>query len=286
LIGHKIFRIVVIGPLSPEDESEIQLGIVSTIDEDDVEMMAVSGSVKHDVLYTFFEEAKAEKLGELFEKYGVLLSFADVTEDLMLGRSGLLDTKEYKTAFSESKQRELLDNFIRTYMTSDMVLDKILEYGKESLREIDIEILKKESEKMCANTMMNICNAAGEQFVLNICGNQLDEHNEPIPWWFKAEVKITVNGETINSELELLTPEDLILLHEWLEKIYSGEETKTIFQFVDGHVWFRKWRICNKPMLRFFIKEDEKTKYYWDWDYIQDVNQVFLSSIRALALKA
>lgn len=134
--------------------------------------------------------------------------------------------------------------------------------------------------------MVSIFNAAGEKFEFDIYGNYLDEYNEPISWWFKAEVKITAKGETISSAFELLTNEDLILLQDWIEKIYSGNETKPLFQFVDGHVWFRKWKKCNKPMLRFFIQMDEKTKYYWDWDYKKDVNHKFLGYIRALALKA
>lgn len=134
--------------------------------------------------------------------------------------------------------------------------------------------------------MNTISNHTGEQFALHIYDNYLDQNNILIPWWFKAEVKITVNGETVSSELELLTTEDLILLQEWLEKLYTGKESNILFQFADGHVWFRKWRKCNKPTLMFFIQMDEKTKYYWDWDYKKDENQVFLSYIKALASKA
>jgi hypothetical protein len=127
--------------------------------------------------------------------------------------------------------------------------------------------------------MPGIKNQASELFHLNIYGNNCNEVGAPIPWWYKARVTITSATKEITTELELLTTEDLYLLKQWLTQIYEGESTTPIFQFVDGHVWFRLWRKCNTPILRFFIQVDEKTKYHWDWDYRKDKDELLVEYI-------
>jgi hypothetical protein len=130
--------------------------------------------------------------------------------------------------------------------------------------------------------MTKIYNSAGQSFQLDIYGNIPDEDGQPIPWWYQSRVIVKFTDQEVSTELELLTTEDLHLLEGWLKQIYEGNTAEPIFQFVDGHVWFKLWKKCNKLVLRFFIQVDEKTKYFWDWDYKKDENQVFLGYVKKL----
>ena len=55
------------------------------------------------------------------------------------------------------------------------------------------------------------------------------------------------------------------LLFVWLKEIYAGNFEKTLFQFVDGHIWFRIWKRGKEPILRLFIQGDKYRKFIWDW---------------------
>jgi len=131
---------------------------------------------------------------------------------------------------------------------------------------------------------MHLKNHNGEKFEIRIFGNQLDNLNNTIKWWFRSSIILTENGKRFCTKLDLLTEEDLFLLKRWLEDIYSGNHEKTMFQFVDGHVWFRLWKRGKERFIRFFMQKDEYRKYCWDWRIRLDEKKVFLKSIEYLFL--
>ncbi len=132
--------------------------------------------------------------------------------------------------------------------------------------------------------MNYIVNHANEIFKINIIPINLSgEFNNCKSI---AEITITFCGETISTGSNLLIMEDLFLLKNWLLNLYKGKDVKQKFDFKSRNIYFKIWLKLNKPVLRFFIKTDDKTKYFWEWEYEEDVNQVFLGYIRELALKA
>jgi len=122
---------------------------------------------------------------------------------------------------------------------------------------------------------MQLINHIGEKFELRILGNQLDDLNKPITWWYRSYILITQSGKPKKTKLNFLTQEDLFLLNKWLIDIYSGNYETTIFQFVDGHIWFRLWKKGRERFIRFFIQQDQFTKYHWDWRISLDKNNYF-----------
>lgn len=129
---------------------------------------------------------------------------------------------------------------------------------------------------------MQLVNHLGEKFELRIEGKQLDDKKKPIDWWFRSSVIITEHGKKRKTNLKFLTTEDLILLSDWMKEISKGNFEKTVFQFVDGHVWFRIWRKGSERFLRFFIQGDKYRKYRWDWRINQDKEGKLLKYIEVL----
>lgn len=121
---------------------------------------------------------------------------------------------------------------------------------------------------------MQLKNYLGEQFEIRILGNQFDDSKKQIKWWLRSSIIITENGKIHKTKLKFLTQEDLFLLIKWLKDVYSGNYEKTVFQFVDGHVWFRLWRKGNERFLRFFIQGDYYRKFRWDCRISKDNNDL------------
>lgn len=113
--------------------------------------------------------------------------------------------------------------------------------------------------------MMHLKNHLGETFEIRIQGNVIDSAGAPVDWWFNSSVIITESQKKRKTNLKFLCKEDLNLLFVWLKEIYAGNFEKTLFQFVDGHVWFRIWKRGKEPILRLFIQGDKYRKFIWDW---------------------
>lgn len=124
---------------------------------------------------------------------------------------------------------------------------------------------------------MKIENHLGETFELRIQGNVIDSSGKPIDWWFQSCIIISESGKKRKTNLKFLTIEDLQFLSSWLQDIYNGQFDKTLFQFVDGHVWFRLWKRGSERFIRFFIQGDKYRKFYWDWRLTKDVDRKLLN---------
>lgn len=92
-----------------------------------------------DLCYTFLNEEKTNQIKNIFSKNKVLIDYYDIT-NLVLSGSPI--NEEFNISFSDSKNKELLDNFVKENLTIDMVLDKILKSGIQSINENDIDVLK------------------------------------------------------------------------------------------------------------------------------------------------
>ena len=122
---------------------------------------------------------------------------------------------------------------------------------------------------------MKLINHIGESFEIKITGNK-NVNNVVVSWWFESLIIITENGKKRKTNLKLLCQEDLNLLFDWLKEIYAGNFEKTLFQFVDGHVWFRIWKKGKEPILRLFIQGDKYRKFIWDWHFNKDTDRKLL----------
>ena len=89
------------------------------------------GFTKDKAMFAALEEAKLEKLSNLMNKY-FIISKTDVTEKVIRG--------EIQAEYPEV-EKELFENFRLENTTVDNVLDKINNFGIESLDHIDKAIL-------------------------------------------------------------------------------------------------------------------------------------------------
>jgi hypothetical protein len=124
---------------------------------------------------------------------------------------------------------------------------------------------------------MRLINHCNETFELRILGKVVDSSGKPVDWWFRSCVIISESGKKRKTNLKFLTIEDLELLRIWIQDIYNGQFEKTLFQFVDGHVWFRLWKRGSERFIRFFIQGDKYRKFYWDWRLTKDVDRKLLN---------
>lgn len=122
---------------------------------------------------------------------------------------------------------------------------------------------------------MKLINHIGESFEVKITGNKY-VNNEVVSWWFESHIIITENGKKRKTNLKFLCLEDLDLLDCWIKDICKGNFEKTLFQFVDGHVWFRIWKRGKEPILRLFIQGDKYRKFIWDWRLNADIDKKLL----------
>ena len=129
---------------------------------------------------------------------------------------------------------------------------------------------------------MQLINHIGEKFEIRLLGKQKLPNNETVEWWYKSAIIITEGGKKRKTNLKFLTREDLFLLSSWLENLMQYDYEKTVFEFVDAHVWFRLWKKGEERFLRFFIKGDKYRKFCWDWRLNTKNNRLFLNYINCL----
>lgn len=89
-----------------------------------------------DMIYLFSTIEKHEELYNILKKYDVLLSYKNLT-------STFLYQKDLNPIFQGQIFKEILVNFLNNNLDKDMILDKINNFGIESLNEVDYKILQK-----------------------------------------------------------------------------------------------------------------------------------------------
>ena len=115
-------------------------GVMEILDPEDEKLIAIQDWYGKDVMFTFISDYKASRLVEHFKKFGVLDMYRNVTDDILLARE---KSKDFEKIFEDKSYRNLLNNFLKANLTSDMILDKISEQGISSITELDKSILEK-----------------------------------------------------------------------------------------------------------------------------------------------
>lgn len=95
-----------------------------------------------DMFYLFLPEYRILEIIRLFGNLGIEMTFKDVTDDIL---NDNVNQIEFDQAFNNVRNRKLLNSFIHSNLTVDIVLDKIIKHGIESLNELDKLILKNKS---------------------------------------------------------------------------------------------------------------------------------------------
>lgn len=89
-----------------------------------------------DMLFTFLSLSDQEKIFNLFEKYGILISYKNLTKSFLY-------QKDLHSIFVNGDFKNVLINFLENSLDKDTILDKINDLGIESLNEVDYKILGK-----------------------------------------------------------------------------------------------------------------------------------------------
>ena len=120
-------------------ENTIFSELADILDPEDESLIAIYPWKDGDIMFTFLSDQKVKSLVILFEAHAVLEKFKNVTESILMARE---KGKEFKTVFENTDYTKLLNKFLKENLTVDLILDKITEYGIESINEIDKEIMK------------------------------------------------------------------------------------------------------------------------------------------------
>lgn len=135
----KVIRYTVIDN-SPEDEKSIQKDLKDLMGSHDYRIIWVSNKEDIHTLYAFLEDHEVRPLTNIFKKYGMIIEYKDISQDIITGK---LPNKEDKKEFEFVTWRRILNNFRVSNTTVDDILDVINDSGMGSLDELHLEILKK-----------------------------------------------------------------------------------------------------------------------------------------------
>lgn len=119
-------------------ENEVQPAMCKIFDENDDKFIAVEEINGADVLFLFVEQNKIDALITLFNEHGMIDFVKEITQDVLMGD---LDSEFIKVMMSD-EFKSMFDTFILKNLDSDMVLDKIITKGMESLTENDKIVLE------------------------------------------------------------------------------------------------------------------------------------------------
>lgn len=97
-------------------------------------------SVKDDSFYLFVSENVAFKIRDFLLENQALKDFKEITTDVLMNRVN--DDEFHETFNDDNGFIYVLNTFIIENLTINMVLEKILEKGIDSLNEIDYQILQ------------------------------------------------------------------------------------------------------------------------------------------------
>jgi len=127
-----------LSPLSPQKEQEVFSKLGNILNEDDHKYIAVQDWNGNDIMFSFLPEYKVNQLILLFKEYNVLDTHRNITDDVLMSRE---KSEDFNKMFKDESYKNLLNNFLKSNLTPDMILDKINEQGISSLTELDKEIL-------------------------------------------------------------------------------------------------------------------------------------------------
>lgn len=109
------------------DKSDREM-INMVADDDEFSTFDITDDEGYLVSYILGDQKQINVMVSMLKKYEVKHTVTDITEEFMMGRISIptLDFREY----------------YHNNLTKDLILDKINEYGKESLTSFELEFLK------------------------------------------------------------------------------------------------------------------------------------------------
>lgn len=115
-------------------EIEIIESLYSSINS--VEYIDTSNKV---CMFAICSSQDISNLTKLYSKYGIAFTIEDITQQTLMGEE--VDLSFQSDDLDKSYIRKLIQEFRDTYTTQDIILDKILEKGIESLTDFDKSFL-------------------------------------------------------------------------------------------------------------------------------------------------
>ena len=93
-------------------------------------------------MFCYIHDNYIPELFQLFIDLSIGFTYKDITKDVLYGNIPTEDVY-FNSDVDEAEFNDMVDMFINDHLDIDIVLDKVLEFGKESLTERDILILER-----------------------------------------------------------------------------------------------------------------------------------------------
>lgn len=107
---------------------------------DFVEYTSKSG---FECMFCIVDENDLSELSKSYNKFNIKYEFNDLTKSVFYDNKFPINFKNQYGLTVKSKVSKLIEKFKTEFITSDIILDKILEKGIESLTDFDKSILEK-----------------------------------------------------------------------------------------------------------------------------------------------
>jgi len=104
-----------------------------------VEYTSKSG---HECMFCIVDDNDLSELSKIYNKFGITYQFVDITKDVFYGNKFPINFKNQYGLAVKSSITNLIEKFKLEYITPDIILDKILEKGIDSLTNFDKSILE------------------------------------------------------------------------------------------------------------------------------------------------
>lgn len=94
-------------------------------------------------MFAILDDHLLKKVSSIYDNFGIQYKIIDISNDIFMGNK--VKTR-FKNQFGKNVSDDILDiitKFKEDWTTTDIVLDKILEKGIESLTEFDYSVLNK-----------------------------------------------------------------------------------------------------------------------------------------------
>lgn len=94
-------------------------------------------------MFCIVDENDLSELSKSYNKFNIKYEFIDLTKSVFYDNKFPINFKNQYGLTVKSKVSKLIEKFKTEFITSDIILDKILEKGIESLTDFDKSILEK-----------------------------------------------------------------------------------------------------------------------------------------------
>ncbi|NBP03490.1 MAG: hypothetical protein EBU90_26045 [Proteobacteria bacterium] len=93
-------------------------------------------------LFAILNESKLRNLCSLYDRYLIRYQYFDISKEVLFNLPINTRFKNSNRVTVSHKIKSLINDYRKQWLTTDIVLDKILELGIESLNDFDYSILK------------------------------------------------------------------------------------------------------------------------------------------------